>query len=75
MINGDGNWGCIEVLEVLRMRRLVLSGVKSVGLVKCLLNELAMFLLELWMMLLNFIERLGSVEVGSLLFKDLIVFQ
>ena len=59
----------------LRVRRLVLSGVKFVGLVKCLLNELAMFLLELWVTLLNFIERLGSVEVGSLLFRDLIVFQ
>ena len=57
------------------MRQLVLSGVKFVGLVKCLLNELAMFLLELWVTLLNFIERLGSVEVGSLLFRDLIVFQ
>ena len=59
----------------LRVRRLVLSGVKFVGLVKCLLNELAMFLLELWVTLLKFIERLGSVEVGSLLFRDLIVFQ
>ena len=65
----------LRFCRFLRVRRLVLSGVKFVGLVKCLLNELAMFLLELWMMLLNFIERLGSVEVGSLLFKDLIVFQ
>ena len=31
----------------LRVRRLVLSGVKFVGMVKCLLNELAIFLLEL----------------------------
>ena len=58
-----------------RVRCLVLSGVKFVGLVKCLLKELAMFLLELWVTLVNFIERLGSVEVGSLLFRDLIVFQ
>ena len=65
----------LRFCRFLRVRRLVLSGVKFVGLVKCLLNELAMFLLELWMMLLNFIEPLGSVEVGSWLFKDLIVFQ
>ena len=65
----------LRFCRFLRVRRLVLSGVKFVGLVKCLLNELAMFLLELWVTLVNFIERLGSVEVGSLLFRDLIVFQ
>ena len=57
------------------VRRLFLSGVKFVGFVKCLLKELAISLLELQVMLLNFIDRFGSMEVGSLLFNDLIVFQ
>ena len=48
---------------------------KFVGLVKCLLNALDMSLLELRMLLLNDMDRLGSVEVGSLLFRDLMVFQ
>ena len=48
---------------------------KLVGLVKCLLNELAISLLEVRVWLLNLIERLGSVDVGSLLFNDLMVFQ
>ena len=39
------------------------------------LKELAKLLLEFWMVLLNFMERFGSVEVWSLLFRDLIVFQ
>ena len=34
-----------------------------------------MSLLEVMALLLNYIDRLGSVVVGSLLFKDLIVFQ
>ena len=59
----------------LRVVRLVLSGVKFVGLVKCLLKEFAMFLLEVLVWLLNFIERLGSVFVGDLLFSDFMVFQ
>ena len=71
MVIGD----VLRFCRFLRVRRLVLSGVKFVGFVKCFLKELAMLLLELWMILLNFMERLGSVEVGSLLFKDLIVFQ
>ena len=57
------------------VRRLFLSLVKLVGLVKCLLNEFAISLLEVKVWLLNLIERLGSVEVGSLLFNDLMVFQ
>ena len=48
---------------------------KLVGLVKYLLNEFAMSLLEVMVWLLNLIERLGSEEVGSLLFNDLMVFQ
>ena len=55
--------------------RLFLSFVKFVGFVKCLLKELAMSLLEVMVWLLNLIEWFGSVEVGSLLFNDLIVFQ
>ena len=55
--------------------RFVRSVVKFVGFVKCLLKWLAMSLLEVAMWLLKLIERLGSVEVGSLLFSDLIVFQ
>ena len=62
-------WSCLIVL------RLFLSFVKLVGLVKCLLNEFAMSLLDVMVWLLNLIERLGSVEVGSLLFSDLMVFQ
>ena len=34
-----------------------------------------MSLLEVMMLLLKFIDRLGSVEVGSLSFNDFIVFQ
>ena len=48
---------------------------KLVGFVKCLLKRLAMSLLEVAVWLLKLIERLGSVEVGSLLLSDLIVFQ
>ena len=55
------------------VRRLILPGVKFVGSVKCLMIKLAVFLLKLWVMLLNFIKRLGSVVMGSLLFSDLIV--
>ena len=62
-------WTCLSVL------RLFLSVVEFVGLVKCLLKEFAISLLVVRILLLNFIERLGSVDVGSLLFKDLIVFQ
>ena len=57
---------------VLRFERSV---VKFVGFVKCLLKWLAMSLLEVAVWLLKLIERLGSVEVGSLLLSDLIVFQ
>ena len=62
-------WSCLII------RRLFLSLVKLVGLVKYLLNEFAMSLLEVMVWLLNLIERLGSEEVGSLLFNDLMVFQ
>ena len=48
---------------------------KLVGLVKYLLNEFAMSLLEVMVWLLNLIEWLGFEEVGSLLFNDLMVFQ
>ena len=48
---------------------------KFVGLLKCLLNEFAMSLLEVAMLFLSLIERLGSVKVGSLLFRDLIVLK
>ena len=43
--------------------RLYLSEVKFVGFVKCLMKELAMLLFELWMVLFNFMEWLGSVEI------------
>ena len=55
--------------------RLFLSELKLVGLVKCLLNALAIALLEVRVLLLNFMDRFGSVVVGSLLLSDLIVFQ
>ena len=45
------------------------------GLVSCLLNEFDIALLEVMALLPNFIERLGSVVVGSLLLSDLIGFQ
>ena len=48
---------------------------KLVGLVKCLFNALAISLLVEARILLNFIDRLGSVVVGSLLFSDFIVVQ
>ena len=48
---------------------------KLVGLVKCLLNEFAIALLDVRVLLPDFIERLGSVEVGCQLFSDFIVFQ
>ena len=55
--------------------RLFLSELKLVGLVKYLLNALAIALLEVRVLLLNFMDRFGSVVVGSLLLSDLIVFQ
>ena len=42
-----------------------------VGFVRCLSNALAIALSELWILLLKVILRLGSVEVGSLLLRDL----
>ena len=60
---------CLTVL------RLFLSEVKFVGFVKCLLNALAISLLVVAILLLNIIERLGSVVVRSLLFNDFIVVQ
>ena len=55
--------------------RFLLSEVKLVGLVKCLLNELAISLLVVLMLLLKVMDRFGSVVVGSLLFRDFIVRQ
>ena len=59
----------------LTVLRLFLSEVKFVGFVKCLLNALAISLFVVAILLLNVIERLGSVVVGSLLFNDFIVVQ
>ena len=53
----------------------VQSGVKFVGFVKYLLKELAIVLLVLDAILLNFIVQFGSLMVGSLLFSALSVFQ
>ena len=52
-------------LSSLIVPRFVLSDVKYVGLLKCLLNELAMYLMEVMMILLNSVEWLGSVVVGK----------
>ena len=52
--------------------RFVWYVVKFVGLVKCILKELAVAFLEV---LQNFIGRVGSVLVGSLLLSNFIVFQ
>ena len=52
--------------------RFVLSGVKFVGFVKNLLKELAIVLLVVDAILLNFMVRFGF---GSLLFSALSVFQ
>ena len=54
--------------------RLFLSELKLVGLVKYLLNALAIALLEVRVLLLNFMDRFGSVAVGSLVLRDLIGF-
>ena len=62
-------WSSLSVV------RFVLSGVKFVGFVKYLLNELAIVLLVVAAILLNFMVRLGSLMVGSLLFNALSVFQ
>ena len=57
------------------MARLFLLEVKLVGFVKCLLKNLAMLLFVDLILLLNLIERFGSVLVGVLLLRALIVFQ
>ena len=62
-------WSSLSVV------RFDLSGVKFVGFVKNLLNELAIVLLVVDAILLNFMVRLGSLMVGSLLFSALSVFQ
>ena len=59
-------WSSLSVV------RFVLSGVKFV---KNLLNELAIVLLVVDAILLNFMVRLGSLMVGSLLLSALSVFQ
>ena len=62
-------WSSLSVV------RFVLSGVKFVGFVKNLLNELAIVLLVVDAILLNFMVRLGSLMVGSLLLSALSAFQ
>ena len=57
------------------MMRLFLSGVKLVGFVKYWLKDSAMLLLVDLILSLNLIERFGSVLVGVLLLRALIVFQ
>ena len=57
-----------------RVLRLVLSDVDFVGLVKGLLKEVAISLLEVMSLFSNFIERFVSVVVGSVL-VDFIMFQ
>ena len=59
-------WSSLSVV------RFVLSGVKFV---KNLLNELAIVLLVVDAILLNFMVRLGSLMVGSLLLSALSVLQ
>ena len=65
-------WLVISVIGVvsrlcscLNVLRLFQSEVKYVGFVKCLLNALAISLLVVAILLLNVIEWLGSVVVGS----------
>ena len=62
-------------LSCLRVMRLFLLGVKFVGFVKYLLKESAILLFVVLVWLLNFMERFGSVFVGFLLFRLLMVFQ
>ena len=62
------------VCRALRVVGLVMSGVKLAGFVKYLLNALPISLLVVVNVLLNFIERFGSLEMGSLLLRDLNVF-
>lgn len=64
-----------KLCNSLSVVRFVLSGVKFVGFVKYLLNELAIVLFVEWVMLLKDIERFGSLVVGSLLLRAFIVFQ
>ena len=54
---------------------LFLSEVKFVGFVKCSLNALAISWYVVARLVLNFIDRLRSVVVGSLLFSDFMVVQ
>ena len=75
MVDCKGNRCGWEVVKLSNCSSFVSVICKLVGLVKCLLNELAISLLEVMVWLLNLIERLGSVEVGSLLLSDLMVFQ
>ena len=65
----------LRLCNCLKVVLFDLSDVKLVGFVKCLLNALAIALSEFWILLLKVIVRLGSVGVGSLLFRDLMVFQ
>ena len=75
MIGGFCNWGCVEVMEFSDGMAFGSVWCEIFWVCKCLLKELAMFLLEVWVVLLNFIERLGSIVVGSLMFSELIVLQ
>ena len=68
-------WFSGRLCRCLRVCLLDLSEVKPVGFVKCLLNASDMSLLEFRMLLLKVMDRLGSVGVGSLLLRDLMVFQ
>ena len=61
-------WSCLIVW------RLFMSEVKFVGLMKCFLNEFAISFLEVRILSLNFMDRFGSVAVGSLVLRDLIGF-
>ena len=64
-----------RLCNVLIVLRLLWSDVKFVGLVKCLLKEFAIALLDVAILLPNFMERFGSVVVGCLLLSDFMVFQ
>ena len=64
-----------RLCDCLIILRLFLSMVKFVGFGKCFSNALAISLLEVARLLLNFIDLLRSMLVGSLLLSDLIIVQ
>ena len=75
MIDGDGDGGGVQIVKMSECLSFGFIGGEIYWVGEVSIECLDISLLELRMLLLKDINRLGSVEAGSLLFRDLMVFQ